>query len=115
MTQQENYNFINTYCTEDGLYTPSLLKWGCRVLKDSCVLTARLSGGSVWHATSLDELVMACIQNKNNSQYKLISQHSGMCVLSTITRETLHAPRLPSPTDLQQVTSNVGLLYVLLQ
>lgn len=46
-------NFIKSKCTKGG-YRPALLIWGWRVLEDSCVLTERVSSGSVWHATSLD-------------------------------------------------------------
>ena len=41
----------NTQCRK---YTPSLLKWGCEVFKDSRVPTVRVSRWSVWQATSLE-------------------------------------------------------------
>lgn len=47
-------NYMKSKCTEGGWYIPSLLKWGHRVFKDSCVPTVCVSRWSVWQATSLE-------------------------------------------------------------
>ncbi len=38
-------NYIKSKCTEGSRYIPSLLKWGRRVFKDSCVPTVCVPGG----------------------------------------------------------------------
>ena len=43
---------IKSKCTQDGKFIPSHVK--CKVFKDSCVPTVRVSRWSVWQATSLE-------------------------------------------------------------
>lgn len=71
-------NFIKPTGPEDGLHIPSLLNWGWRDLKDSCVLDP----GDWMNALDM----MTCIQKGCS----LVNQHSGNCVLSIFTWGTPH-------------------------